>query len=745
MVTKHLRFQSGYAKVYASIAVVIVSIGLILSTALYYNFNNTASRIIQTYTKDQLSLIKYSTNLMFDNARYTLMQYNTNPAALKLLNYENMDQIEINELQRQIQAVNINMPYETNIYIYNRKANAFYYNRLVYRADEFPDQDIVNRLNGKVKKLAPIARSMPTYEAFKKETNRTEDVYTFVYYEGNPEVIPNAIILNLSNNWLKDTIRSMDSSISKEVIVTDASGEVILGNETYRYLDRVDRNPAFGAIFGGTNRAASGYWIGKLDGRKVLISYATSDVLDWKYIRITPYGQITDRIKSDLLATSLIVIGVVLLFLLIAYLIANNLFGAFRKYVAELERRFTSDKNKRYEAKQAFLRRLTEPDGRGAATQAQFDAHGIPFRTEDSFELVLVRIDRFREQDAPYTSRDKELFAYGLINLMNELAAASPFRGEAFALGEHRIALLLNGKFDDFESSSAAAADLIRSILEQAERVLRLKLSAAAGDILEDVSEIPYSVAECADAMNYRIFDGPGSVLYVSRLRELNKEAFKVPEAEVDRLTSLLLLGKREEAIMQIRGLLDGARLYPFAYLQLTVLQIAISLKEGLDRKNGNPSLVKMDHFFDIAQHLSRYESLGVLADELVMLGDALMAEIQHLQDKKTDRTSQRLSEILALVEQEYAKPGINPDEIAQRFDISAEYLRKLFKSATGESLSEHINKVRLDKAKELLANTDESIQEIAVRTGFSNTNYFYSLFKKHSGITPSEYRNLNK
>ena len=121
MLNKPFGFQSGYAQVYATISILILSIGLILSTALYFNFNKTTSKIIQSYTKDQLSLIKYSTNLMFDNARYTLMQYNTNPSALKLLNYDNMDQYEISELQRQLLAVIINMPYENNIYIYNKE------------------------------------------------------------------------------------------------------------------------------------------------------------------------------------------------------------------------------------------------------------------------------------------------------------------------------------------------------------------------------------------------------------------------------------------------------------------------------------------------------------------------------------------------------------------------------------------------------------------------------------------------
>ena len=48
---------------------------------------------------------------------------------------------------------------------------------------------------------------------------------------------------------------------------------------------------------------------------------------------------------------------------------------------------------------------------------------------------------------------------------------------------------------------------------------------------------------------------------------------------------------------------------------------------------------------------------------------------------------------------------------------------------------------LRLNKATEFLAQTDVPISEIAERTGFGNSNYFYTVFKRHYAVTPSEYR----
>jgi YesN/AraC family two-component response regulator len=56
-------------------------------------------------------------------------------------------------------------------------------------------------------------------------------------------------------------------------------------------------------------------------------------------------------------------------------------------------------------------------------------------------------------------------------------------------------------------------------------------------------------------------------------------------------------------------------------------------------------------------------------------------------------------------------------------------------------SIASYITDYRMQKAKVLLLSSDLPIGTIAERTGFANGNYFFTLFKKHNGITPNEYR----
>lgn len=81
---------------------------------------------------------------------------------------------------------------------------------------------------------------------------------------------------------------------------------------------------------------------------------------------------------------------------------------------------------------------------------------------------------------------------------------------------------------------------------------------------------------------------------------------------------------------------------------------------------------------------------------------------------------------------------------LADNCYLSPNYLSDLLSKETGKSAKEHINDFVVDKAKHLLLSTDETINEIAYTLGFNYPHYFGRLFKKKTGKTPQEYRQLN-
>lgn len=88
---------------------------------------------------------------------------------------------------------------------------------------------------------------------------------------------------------------------------------------------------------------------------------------------------------------------------------------------------------------------------------------------------------------------------------------------------------------------------------------------------------------------------------------------------------------------------------------------------------------------------------------------------------------------------------NISLDKMSFVCNLSKCYFSKLFKKETGLNFVTYLNKKKMSKSKQLLKNTDSSINNIATDLGFDDCGYFIRIFKKQEGITPKQYRDLYK
>lgn len=92
-----------------------------------------------------------------------------------------------------------------------------------------------------------------------------------------------------------------------------------------------------------------------------------------------------------------------------------------------------------------------------------------------------------------------------------------------------------------------------------------------------------------------------------------------------------------------------------------------------------------------------------------------------------------------------FASVGISLYSTASHVGISPNHLSTVFAQETGENFIDYLTKVRIEKAKQLLRDTAMKNADIACETGFSDPHYFSSIFKKHTGYSPREFRLLEK
>lgn len=109
-----------------------------------------------------------------------------------------------------------------------------------------------------------------------------------------------------------------------------------------------------------------------------------------------------------------------------------------------------------------------------------------------------------------------------------------------------------------------------------------------------------------------------------------------------------------------------------------------------------------------------------------------------------TNETTKKIKIILNYIHENYMNELLMRD-IANVCHFSEYYFMKFFKRHLGVTCTEYINAYRLHVASNLLNTTDTPITEISLETGFNSVSYFSKLFKEKFKVTPKEFKNLNK
>ena len=123
---------------------------------------------------------------------------------------------------------------------------------------------------------------------------------------------------------------------------------------------------------------------------------------------------------------------------------------------------------------------------------------------------------------------------------------------------------------------------------------------------------------------------------------------------------------------------------------------------------------------------------------------EILSTILPHLTSAPKRKLDSRIADSVAYIEQHYAE-AITVDDLAAAANMSASRFYPVFREALGVTPVDYINHYRVNRAMMLLVNeTDLSVEEISMRTGFESSTYFRRVFKKITSKTPKEYRKMS-
>ena len=97
--------------------------------------------------------------------------------------------------------------------------------------------------------------------------------------------------------------------------------------------------------------------------------------------------------------------------------------------------------------------------------------------------------------------------------------------------------------------------------------------------------------------------------------------------------------------------------------------------------------------------------------------------------------------DILAYIEEHYRDVDLTQAQMADYFSISTYTLSRIFRNDVGIGFVTYVNAKRVEYAKEILLTTEDSVHDVALKSGFDNDNNFYKVFKANVGMSPTVFR----
>ena len=127
---------------------------------------------------------------------------------------------------------------------------------------------------------------------------------------------------------------------------------------------------------------------------------------------------------------------------------------------------------------------------------------------------------------------------------------------------------------------------------------------------------------------------------------------------------------------------------------------------------------------------------VDTLLTQIIIQASRAFPGVGHLIDDE----SFRLAGLFSFIEQNLHHP-LNTPELAAVADLSLSTLQRKVRSITGESLTSMINRLRVERSKALLRDTNLTVTQVALRVGFEDGNYFSKVFRKILGTSPRQWR----
>lgn len=267
---------------------------------------------------------------------------------------------------------------------------------------------------------------------------------------------------------------------------------------------------------------------------------------------------------------------------------------------------------------------------------------------------------------------------------------------------------------------------------------LDFQITIGIGIFVDNLMHIASSYQSALNALKYKFYRGKNKIIFATEVQSISQESHI--EINIDYINKSLkeaLLSIHNEKIDDLinqtftseinlsQNYIKSICITILNFTSLLLIEMNASMSDVFDKENIlYEKVLNFETILDIRQWLK----------------NILYCVQDFIKNQKNSKNNRIVQEIKAFLEKNY-NVHLKQEDIAQVVSLSSTYANNIFKNETGMSFLNYQIKLRMEKAKELLADPKMKIYEISEQVGYWNKPYFSVLFKQYTGLTPKEYR----
>ncbi|HBR34223.1 MAG TPA: hypothetical protein DD734_06290 [Firmicutes bacterium] len=293
------------------------------------------------------------------------------------------------------------------------------------------------------------------------------------------------------------------------------------------------------------------------------------------------------------------------------------------------------------------------------------------------------------------------------------------------------ILLLAQENLDEYQARLTGMR-LFTELKEALWKEQQIALNIGIGGLCNETGQIGQAFSQAKYALRYEA--APDSIISYGDIERDQQQVF-YPYHREKRLYQSILQGDIHASQQLLEDLLTWLREHTSCLeaFQQKVYELLLILMREM--------AIHTQEFCFNGEDLRQNIYAGANPEEISSFATGFLSQkITEINTLKTSRINALLMLAIDYIERNYQK-DLSLEDVSSFIQISPFYLSKIFKKEVGVNFIDYLTKIRLQKAKEFLADPRLNIKDICYQVGYKDPNYFTRVFKKNTGLTPTEYQ----